>query len=246
MEYLASYSGFNEPILQRGAEAQSFVDAGLAEVGLDNDWHSTVLEHAIEGGIITSEADQNRFLTIAESERMTGRVKWAAWRGVKMALALLPMGQGAGGAVFARAPQSTTAALDVLNKATAAAKLEGARERRRVNVRTGDGVSGTRQWRHQGGDVLPPECGEVRLSRPREKRCWSTQRGRAMPNFVNKSGEFYKWFAGRTTLIEQALRQIKAAKGMAIEWHFAEESALKATQKLLNDAHITGIKLVLR
>src|SRR5262249_49223845 len=144
-----------------------------------------------------------------------------------------------------RAPQSTTAALDILNKAVAAAKIEGAY----VNVVESmsaramafqELVSGGIK---AGTSFLRNAVKFDYLDIARKVLIDAKEPGYA--NFVNKSGEFYKWFAGRTTLIEQALRQIAAAKGMAIEWHFAEESALKATEKLLSNAHITGIKLVL-
>jgi RHS repeat-associated protein len=245
LEYLASYAGNVDPIQERGKEAQSFVDAGLAEEGPDDQWHSTVLEHAIEAGIITNEADQKRFLAIAEAERKAGRVKWAAWRGFKMAAALWPGGQGAGGALFARAPQSTTAALNALNKATAAAKIEGAyinviesmssRAMAFQELVSGGIKAGTSFLRNAVKFDYVDVARKVLID----------AKGPGYANFVNKSGEFYKWFAGRTTLVEQAQRQLAAAKGMAIEWHFAEDAAMKATQKLLKAAGINGIKLKL-
>jgi RHS repeat-associated protein len=250
LDYLWSYAGSAEPIKERGAEAQSLIDAGLAEEGPDDHWHSTVLEHAIEAGIITNEADQKRFFAIAEDEHKAERIKWAGWRALKMAAALLPVGQGTGGALFARAPQSTTAALDALNKATAAAKIQG----RYVNVMESMSARAMAFQELVSGGI---KAGTSFLRNAVKfdyvdvaTKVLVDAKGPGYANFVNKTGEFYRWFAGRTTLIEQAQRQIAAAKGMAIEWHFAENAALKATQKLFADAaaagiNLKGIKLVL-
>jgi filamentous hemagglutinin len=51
-------------------------------------------------------------------------------------------------------------------------------------------------------------------------------------NFVDKSGNFYRWFEGNQTLVEQARRQITAAAGETVEWVFAEQRAMEATQRL--------------
>jgi RHS repeat-associated protein len=242
LEYLASYSGDPGPMNARVDEADSFVESGLAEKG-GGAYHSTVLEQAIEGGLITNQADQTRFLAIAESERMTGRVKWAAWRGVKMAAGLIPAGQGAGGALFAQAPQSAPAALNALNAAVRAANIEG----RYVNVMewmsqraiafqelVSGGIKGGTSFL-RGGVKFDAVLRGVLID----------AKGPGYANFVDTAGKFYEWFAGTRTLVEQAQRQIAAAKGMAIEWHFAEQKALDATAKLFAERGITGIKLVL-
>ncbi|WP_170114703.1 Tox-REase-5 domain-containing protein [Corallococcus macrosporus] len=55
-----------------------------------------------------------------------------------------------------------------------------------------------------------------------------------------------RWFknSGAKALGEQALRQVKAAKGMPIRWHVAEETAVPALRKLLQDRGIKGIEVV--
>lgn len=44
-------------------------------------------------------------------------------------------------------------------------------------------------------------------------------------------------------LLKQAQRQIKAANGASIEWHFAEEAAATIVQQLFKDKGITGISV---
>jgi hypothetical protein len=41
-------------------------------------------------------------------------------------------------------------------------------------------------------------------------------------NFVDKSGKFYEWFSGKDELVNQALRQLKAADGVSINWYIAD------------------------
>ncbi|WP_253975206.1 Tox-REase-5 domain-containing protein [Myxococcus dinghuensis] len=55
-----------------------------------------------------------------------------------------------------------------------------------------------------------------------------------------------RWFknSGAKSLGEQALRQVKAAKGMPIRWHVAEEAAVPALRKLLQDRGAQGIEVV--
>lgn len=55
-----------------------------------------------------------------------------------------------------------------------------------------------------------------------------------------------RWFknSGAKSLGEQALRQVKAAKGMPIHWHVAEEAAVPAFRKLLQDRGVKGIEVV--
>ncbi len=62
-------------------------------------------------------------------------------------------------------------------------------------------------------------------------------------NFVGKNGEFYSWFKGRQSLLDQAERQIKAANGASIEWNFSSQKSLDATRKLFIDNNITEITL---
>jgi RHS repeat-associated protein len=61
----------------------------------------------------------------------------------------------------------------------------------------------------------------------------------------SKTGEFYNSFKGKQGLVDQARRQIEAAKGANIEWHFASEKTLNATKTLFEKNGITsGIKYV--
>ena len=62
-------------------------------------------------------------------------------------------------------------------------------------------------------------------------------------NFISKTGEFYDWFKGADGLVDQAKRQLAAADGAPIEWHFSSEKSLKATQKLFKEKNVTGITL---
>ena len=59
-------------------------------------------------------------------------------------------------------------------------------------------------------------------------------KGPGYATFV-KGGEFVEWFLGTGGLLSQAKRQLAAARGVAIEWHFAEESAAVATRGLLEE-----------
>ena len=69
-------------------------------------------------------------------------------------------------------------------------------------------------------------------------------KGLGYENFV-KNGEFVDWWAkGRNELISQAQSQIRVANGCTIEWHFADEEVLNATQALLREEGINGIKYI--
>lgn len=64
--------------------------------------------------------------------------------------------------------------------------------------------------------------------------------------FVDKNkGTFYSWFNGADSLVDEARRQIVAAKGVPIEWHFAEEASLNAVKELFSRSgnNIKGIEL---
>ncbi len=55
-------------------------------------------------------------------------------------------------------------------------------------------------------------------------------------NFVNKEkGIFHKWFTGHGALVAQADRQVKAAQGNPIEWHFEHEEVMQCVENLLNE-----------
>ncbi len=58
-----------------------------------------------------------------------------------------------------------------------------------------------------------------------------------------KNGEFAKWYSGARALVQQAQRQMVAAKGTPINWKFAEEEAATATRSLFARENITGISI---
>ncbi len=63
--------------------------------------------------------------------------------------------------------------------------------------------------------------------------------------FINKNtGEFYDWFSGKQSLIDEAIRQIDASEGAKIQWYFAEKETLDVVQDLFMDEGITGIDLI--
>ncbi|WP_224370340.1 Tox-REase-5 domain-containing protein [Hyalangium versicolor] len=69
------------------------------------------------------------------------------------------------------------------------------------------------------------------------------------PGYANKFADNLKpkkWFApsGARQLIEQANRQLKAARGIPIRWHVAEKKAADAIRELLANAEVTGIEVV--
>jgi RHS repeat-associated protein len=243
MEHHFAAAGFPEPITERGREAQEYVEAGLAEAGTDDYWHSTVLERAIENGIISNQADQERFLGISERERRSAVVRWALWRAAEMALALTPVkGSGAGGMLFARAPQSTSAAVTAMNQAARSSGISGAYR----NV-----VESMSQRAIQFQEIV---SGGIRAGTSFvrngvkfdfldvARRALVDAKGPGYANFVNRqTGEFYGWFAGRQTLVDQARRQLAAARGTTVEWVFAEREAMQAAQRLLQDSGIAGI-----
>jgi RHS repeat-associated protein len=67
-------------------------------------------------------------------------------------------------------------------------------------------------------------------------------KGAGYANFV-RNGEFVDWFRGGDALVEQAQRQVQAAGGTPIQWHFAESAAAGAAQKLLKEAGVSGIAI---
>ncbi len=69
------------------------------------------------------------------------------------------------------------------------------------------------------------------------------------PGYANKFNDNLtpkKWFkeSGARQLVEQAKRQLKAAPGVPIRWHVAEEKAADAIRKLLEGAKVRGIEVV--
>lgn len=65
-----------------------------------------------------------------------------------------------------------------------------------------------------------------------------------MQNFVGKDGNFQSWFKGGQGLIDQATRQLDAANGVPVQWHFENKSVMQATQNLFNKQGIEGIELI--
>ncbi len=67
------------------------------------------------------------------------------------------------------------------------------------------------------------------------------------PGYANffENGLPKPWFkAGAQELVAAAKRQIVAARGMAIEWHVAEQEAANAIRVLLQNNNVTGIRVV--
>jgi RHS repeat-associated protein len=244
LDHVAASVGIIDPLRSRSEELQSFEASGLTEAGTDNYWHSTVFERAIESGLITSKGDQDRFLQIAEDERRGVIYRWAGWRAVEMALSLTPVkGAGAGGVLLARAPHSTSAALSVLNSAAKAANVAGeyinvieSMSKRAIEFQqlVSKGIKAGTSFLRNGVKFDYVDTARSVLI---------DAKGPGYGNFVDKAGKFYDWFKGSGALVEQARRQVRAAGGTAIEWVFAEEKALRATQTLLDGAGIQGITL---
>ncbi|MEM0942295.1 MAG: Tox-REase-5 domain-containing protein, partial [Bacteroidota bacterium] len=65
-----------------------------------------------------------------------------------------------------------------------------------------------------------------------------------MKNFVGKDGNFQNWFKGSDGLVDQANRQLRAADGNPIQWHFQDKGVMKATQNLFKKNDIEGIELI--
>lgn len=64
-------------------------------------------------------------------------------------------------------------------------------------------------------------------------------------NFVNKkTGEFYDWFKGKDSLINQANRQINASEGAQMNWYFSEEASMNATKSLFQSQGINRINFI--
>ena len=58
------------------------------------------------------------------------------------------------------------------------------------------------------------------------------------------NGQFQEWWRGADGLVDQARRQLRAADGVPIQWHFAEEAAANATRALFRERGISGIQIV--
>lgn len=63
--------------------------------------------------------------------------------------------------------------------------------------------------------------------------------------FVDKkTGEFYDWFKGKDSLVDEANRQLKAANGVPVQWYFAEKESMDAVKTLFADKKIKGIEFI--
>jgi hypothetical protein len=69
-------------------------------------------------------------------------------------------------------------------------------------------------------------------------------KGPGFANFLDKSGAFESFFNGAKQLESQALRQLKAAKGVPIEWHVAEPRVANAIRTLLQKSGAERIKVL--
>ncbi|WP_275900311.1 Tox-REase-5 domain-containing protein [Pyxidicoccus trucidator] len=59
-----------------------------------------------------------------------------------------------------------------------------------------------------------------------------------------KNGSFRSWFRGADGMLQQAERQLKAAMGTPIEWHFAERDVADAVRAMLHESELGDIKVV--
>ncbi|MGC4013099.1 MAG: RHS repeat-associated core domain-containing protein [Luteolibacter sp.] len=67
-------------------------------------------------------------------------------------------------------------------------------------------------------------------------------KGPGYATFV-RDGQFMPWYNGADSMVAQAQRQLGAAGGVPIEWHFAEEAAANATRNLFQSRGIEGISI---
>ena len=58
---------------------------------------------------------------------------------------------------------------------------------------------------------------------------------------INKQGEFYDWFKGRTELRDQALRQVRAANDLPVVWKVGENQ-VQAFKTAVGD--VPGLTIV--
>lgn len=67
-----------------------------------------------------------------------------------------------------------------------------------------------------------------------------------MGNFVSKTGKgFQEWFEkGQEALVNQAERQINAANGTPIQWHFENQKVLNVTRNLVEARGLSGIEFI--
>jgi len=63
-------------------------------------------------------------------------------------------------------------------------------------------------------------------------------------DFFKKGGRPEEWFRGAQAMLKQAERQLKAANGVPVEWHFAEREVADAMRKAFNSKRLDEIKVV--
>jgi filamentous hemagglutinin len=68
-------------------------------------------------------------------------------------------------------------------------------------------------------------------------------KGPGYAKFVS-AGAFRPWFRGQQALVNQARRQIAAAGGARVEWHFAEKAAAEAVKRLFESKGISGVDII--
>jgi hypothetical protein len=61
-----------------------------------------------------------------------------------------------------------------------------------------------------------------------------------IPNAVENRG----WYRGYEKMVEQAQRQVRAARGTPIEWHFAEKEAADFARELFKNKGLKEIKVI--
>lgn len=68
-------------------------------------------------------------------------------------------------------------------------------------------------------------------------------KGPGYATFV-RNGSFKPFSDGAEKLVTQARRQVAAAAGVPIQWHFAEEAAANATRALFLRRETSGIQVL--
>jgi hypothetical protein len=63
-------------------------------------------------------------------------------------------------------------------------------------------------------------------------------------DFFTKGGRPEEWFRGARAMLKQAERQLNAANGFPVEWHFAEREVADAMRKAFNSKRLDEIKVV--
>lgn len=59
-----------------------------------------------------------------------------------------------------------------------------------------------------------------------------------------REGQFRSWWRGADSFVDQARRQVQAARVTPIQWHFAEAAAAHATRNLFQSRGVVGIEVI--